>query len=145
MHGAYLSTGGLITSSAEMKKALLVGLVLGGVVIVAVALLTRPLRFRLESQSPSGKARVVGLRFQGSNPNALDGTLRLFVYCDQTETRQQTTVPWGRDLKIVWKNDPDPETFVVEKNGRPNLEFQIHASGIECIKGGGYLAADPYK
>lgn len=128
-----------------MKKTLLIGLVLGGFVIVAVALLMMPLRFRLESESLSGKARVVGLQFQGSNPNALDGTLRLFVYCDQMETRQQTTVPWGRDLKIVWKNDPAAETFVVEKNGCPNLEFQIQASGIECIKGGEYLAADPYK
>ena len=130
-----------------MKKTLLIliGIVLGGVVIVAVALLTMPLRFRLESESPSGKARVVGLRFQGSNPNALDGTLRLFVDCDEMGARQQTTVPWDRDLRIVWKNDPDPETFVVEKNGHPHLEFQIHASGIECIKGGEYLAADPYK
>lgn len=128
-----------------MKRTLPIGLVLGGVGIVAATLLTRPLRFRLESESPSGKARVVGLRFHGRNPNALDGTLRLFVYGEQTETRQQTTVPWGRDLEIVWKKVPDPETFVVERNGRPNLEFQIHASGIECIQGGEYLAADPYK
>jgi hypothetical protein len=127
-----------------MKKTLPISLILGGVGIVAVAVLTIPLRFRLESESPSGKARVVGLQFQGSNPNALDGTLRLFVYYDQMEARQQTRVPWGRDLKIVWKKVPDPETFVVEKDGRPDLEFQIHASGIECIKGGEKLAGDPY-
>ena len=113
--------------------------------ILAVGLLTRPLRFRLESTSPSGKARVVGLRFQGSKPNALDGTLRLLVYFDQTEARQQTTVPWGKDLNIVWRNSPDAETFAVEKHGQPNLEFQIRPSGIECVKGREYLAADPYK
>jgi hypothetical protein len=128
-----------------MKKTLLIGLVLGGVVIVIVALLSMPLRFRLVSTSPSGKARVVGLRFQGRKPNALDGTLRLSVYCNQTETKHQTTVLWGRDIKIVWKKDSEPETFVVEKNGYPNLEFQIHATGIECIKGREYLAADPYR
>lgn len=128
-----------------MKKTLLIGLVVGGLVILVAGLLTMPTRFRLESESPSGKARVVGLRFQGSKPNALDGTLRLFVYGDQAEATQQTTLPWGRDLKLVWKEGPSPEAFVVEKNGHPNLEFQIHPTGIECIKGGEYLAADPYK
>jgi hypothetical protein len=128
-----------------MKKALLVGLVVGGAVILAVALLSKPLRFRLESNSPSGTARVVGLRFQGTKPTALDGTLRLFVYRDQTEIKQQTKIPWDRDLKILWKKGSGPESFVVEKNDNPLLELQIHSSGIECIKGEEFLAADPYK
>lgn len=128
-----------------MKKALLVGLVVGGGAILAIALLSKPLRFRLESNSPSGTARVVGLRFQGSKPTAMDGTLRLFVYSDQTELKQQTKIPWGRDLKISWTKGSGPEAFVVEKNGNPRLEFQIHSTGIECIKGEEFLAADPYK
>lgn len=95
--------------------------------------------------SPSGDARVVGLRFQGSNPNALDGTLRLFVYRDEVDMRQQTTIPWSRDLRITWKEGSGAEVFVVEEDGHPQLEFQIHPSGIECSKGREFLAADPYE
>lgn len=130
---------------ANMKKLLLLGLILGGGAILAVLVLSVPIRFRLESDSPDGKARVVGLRFKGSKPHALDGTLRLFVFCDQLEARQQTRIPWGRDLKIAWKRGPKPEVFVVARNGHPQIEFQIRPSGIECIMGRELLAPDPYQ
>lgn len=123
----------------------MIGLVVGVGVLSAVVLDGLPGRFRLESMSPSGDARVVGLRFQGSSPNALDGTLRLFVYRDEMDTRQQTTIPWSRDLRITWKEGSGAEAFVVEQNGHPQLEFQIHPSGIECSRGRELLAADPYE
>jgi hypothetical protein len=128
-----------------MKKPLLLGLIVGGGAILAGVMLSVPLRFTLESTSPSGNARVVGLRFQGSKPHVLDGTLRLFVYRDELETRQQTRIPWGRDLKIAWKRGSEPEAFVVERNGHPQMEFQIRQSGIECSMGRELLAPDPYK
>ena len=128
-----------------MKKPLLLGLIVGGGAILAVVVLSGSPRFRLESNSPGGNARVVGLRFHGSKPHALDGTLRLFVYRDQLETSQQTRIPWGRDLKIAWRGGSEPEAFVVERNGHPQMEFQIRQSGIECSMGRELLAPDPYK
>ena len=126
-----------------MKKMLVTCLVVVAA-IPAVFLLKGPLRFQLHSKSPSGDARVVGLRFQGRESTVLDGKLRLFVYHDQMETRQQTMIPWSRDLRIVWRKGSVPEAFVVEEDGIPQLEFQLHPSGIECSKGREFLAADPY-
>jgi hypothetical protein len=126
-----------------MKKLLVACLVVAAA-IPAVFLLKGPLRFRLHSKSPSGDAWVMGLRFQGREAATLDGKLRLFVYHHQMETRRQTTIPWSRDLKIVWKKGSVPEAFVVEEDGIPQLEFQLHPSGIECSRGKEFLAADPY-
>lgn len=71
-----------------MKKALLIILlVLAGAVVIG-AVLVLPVRFRLESTSPSGDSQVRGLRFKGQSPHALDGMLRLFVSHDQSEMKQ---------------------------------------------------------
>lgn len=87
----------------------------------------------------------MGLRFQGQKPQALDGTLRLFVSYDHTEIKKQTSIPWGRDLAIKWKASSSEDVFAVEKNGVSMIEFQIAGPDLKCIKGEAYLAADPYQ
>ncbi len=134
----------LSTTALSMKKTLLIGLSLGLVVTVALAVLGIPMRFNLQSTSPSG-TYVTGLRFQARKPHALDGTLRLFVYHDDTEIKQQTSIPWGRDLAIQWKANDHGEIFVVEKGSVSMAEFQVAGSELKCIKGEKYLAADPYR
>jgi len=74
----------------------------------------------------------------------LDGTLRLFVTHHQKETRQQTSIPWGRDLAIRWQESPPGEAFVVEKGGRALIGFKVVDSGLKCTLGAENLADDPY-
>jgi len=129
-----------------MKRALLIVVAVLVSAIVAVFVLGFPGRFRLQSVSPSGNSHVVGLRFQGRNTHELDGTLRLFVVShDQIESKQQTSIPWGRDLAIKWRESKQGEIFVVEKKGRAVIEFQIDSSQLTCTKGAENLADDPYK
>lgn len=115
------------------------------IAILGCAVLALPVRFRLESSSPSGNSQVRGLRFQGQSAHALNDTLRLFVSHNQTDSRQQTIIPWGRDLAIKWNEVEPVDTFVVEKDGRDLVEFQIAGSVLTCTKGVEYLAKDPYE
>jgi hypothetical protein len=128
-----------------MKKTrnIVLPLVLAGVCVVAVLFL--PARFRLQSESPSGDFFVWGLKFQGRNAHAQDGTLRLFVSNDQLEIKQQTSIPWGWGLAIKWKESEQGEVFVIKKNGRELIEFLILGSALQCTKGAAYLAPDPYQ
>lgn len=128
-----------------MKRTLIIVVPLLAAAIVAVVVLSLPVRFRLQSVSPSGNSHVVGLQFKGQNTHALDGTLRLFVFHDQTESKQQTSIPWGRDLAIKWRESKQDEVFMVEKKGRTVIEFQINGSKLTCTKGTENLADDPYK
>lgn len=128
-----------------MKKPLLILAPFLAVGICAVAVCSYPVRFRLESTSPSGNSHVRGLRFQGQNTHALDGTLRLFVSDDNSESKLQTSIPWGRDLAIKWKEINQNEAFVVEKKGRAMIELQINGSDLKCKMGAENLVDDPYK
>ncbi len=71
--------------------------------------------------------------------------LRLFVSHDQSEMKQQTSIPFGRDLAIEWKESPAGDAFVIEKDGRDLMEIHINGSVLECTKGAEYLAPDPYE
>lgn len=62
----------------------------------------------------------------------------------QKETRQQTSIPWGRDLAIRWQESPPGEAFVVEKGGRALIGFKVVDSGLKCTLGAENLADDPY-
>ena len=128
-----------------MKKPLLILTPLLAVGIGAVVVWSYPVRFRLESTSPSGNSHVMGLRFQGQNTHALDGTLRLFVSYDNSESKLQTSIPWGSDLAIKWKESNQNEAFVVEKKGRAMIEMHINGSDLKCTKGTENLVDDPYK
>jgi hypothetical protein len=128
-----------------MKKPLLILATLIAVGIGAVVVWNDPVRFRLESTSPSGNSHVMGLRFQGQNTHALDGTLRLFVSGNKSESKLQTSIPWGRDLAIKWKESNQNEAFVVAKKGRAMIELQINGSELKCTKGTEHLVDDPYK
>ena len=87
----------------------------------------------------------MGLRFQGQNTHALNGTLRLFVSYDNSESKLQTSIPWGSDLAIKWKESNQNEAFVVEKKGRAMIEMHINGSDLKCTKGTENLVDDPYK
>lgn len=113
-------------------------------IVITVAALPGFARFRLESKSPSGNSKVVGLRFQGQKPHPLDGTLRLFVTHHQKETRQQTSIPWEKDVAIRWQENSQGEAFVVEKSGRALIGFKVDDSGLKCTLGAENLADDPY-
>jgi hypothetical protein len=113
--------------------------------VVIGAALQLPARFRLESASPSGGSYVRGLKFQGRDAHAMDGMLRLFVSHDHSEFKQQTSIPWGRNLAIEWNESRDGDVFVVEKDGHDLIEFHILGSAFQCTKGSEYLAPDPYE
>jgi len=127
-----------------MKKALLIAAPILAVGILAFAIFLVPLRFKLQSTSPSGKARVIGLRFQGSEPHPLDGTLRVFASHEGTQRTQQTSTLWGRDLSIEWRDVERGERFAITKHGAALGEFNIVGTGLKCVRGEKYLAADPY-
>ncbi|WP_035613925.1 hypothetical protein [Haloferula sp. BvORR071] len=132
-----------------MKKPLVIALavvMLVAMVIGTVVLFCVPIRFRVEAWSPSGRTLAYGLCYEGSEAPALDGCLRLLVQQDEgMDARQQTSIPWERDLKIGWKTGHEEEVFVVEKGGRALMEFQLGSDGLKCIKGKELLADDPYR
>jgi len=128
-----------------MKRTLLIIFPICAVAIVATVMFVLPVRFRLESTSPSGNLHVRGLRFQGQNAHTLDGTLRLFVTDNKLEINQQTLIPWGSDLAIKWRDSKQGEVFAVEKKGRAVIEFQFIGDGLKCTNGAEYLTDDPYK
>lgn len=128
-----------------MKKSLLLVFAVAATIILSAGLISFPTRFRLQSNSPSGRIQVEGLRYEGRNFHALDGTLRLFVSHDGSELKQQTSIPWGRDLKIRWEAGNGGEAFVVEKNRRALMKFEVRNSNLKCIKGEEFLAEDPYR
>jgi hypothetical protein len=100
-----------------------------------------PIRFRLESTSPSGKVEVRGLRFQGRAPHDLDGTLRLYI----GDFKQQTTIEWTDKLSVSWDINAPSETFEVLQGDDLLMRWQVLDGHASCIKGEGYLTADPYK
>lgn len=128
-----------------MKRALLIALPILAITIGAVGIFLFPARLRLASTSPSGKSHVSGLRFQGQSANPLDGTLRLIVTHNQAQIKQQTILPWGRDLAIQWRTSNEDDIFTVEKEGCAVIELQIHGCELKCTKGNEYLADDPYE
>jgi len=133
-----------------MKRAILSTVILGVLAVLAYALLSSLGRFRLESSSPSGEVGVLGLRFQGSKPHALDGTLRLFVWdvgdaSRVWKTKIQTKIEWGRDLDIEWIATAPSETFAIKREGRNLMEFRIADENVTCIAGMELIASDPYK
>jgi len=128
-----------------MKKKLLIiaPLLVAGIVLFFIGGL--PIRFKLESTSPSGKSHVTGLRFEGKNTHALDGTLRLFVFVNKKESRLHTSIPFERDLAIKWKENSQNEAFAIEKKGHAIIEFEINGSDLKCTKGVENLVDDPFK
>ncbi len=119
-----------------------------GVVALAAMIVFMPGRFRLESVSPDKHYRVIGLPFKGSEPHPLDGALRLSIYRDGSELKkQQTSLPFGRDLKIVWKQPPAPgiDVFKIEKDEVTLMTFQVLDQGLRCLGGSDYLEPDPDK
>jgi hypothetical protein len=130
-----------------MKKILPMALTFVAIAVVAVvaAVAFGPsIRFRLQSTSPSGRLQVTGQQFKGQIPHALDGTLRLIVSNDRTDMKQQTSIPWNRNLAIKWVGNEETNTFVVTKNGSALIEFQVLDPDLRCVSGNEHLAADPY-
>ena len=133
-----------------MKRAILPIVIVGAFLFLAYFLLFIPNRFKLESSSPSGEANVFGLAFRGSEPDSLDGTLRLFVRDEadmpgEWKTKIQTNIEWGLDLAIIWKGTGLPETFAIKKSVEELMEFVITEDGVQCTSGQEFLAPEPYK
>lgn len=110
------------------------------VLSLAYALFFMPTRFRLESISPSGAIVVRGLRFEGTQPNDLDGTLRLYI----GDYKRQTTIPWSDRLAITWTSDTLVEAFEVRERDSVLMLWRIEDGHVSCVEGNSYLASDPY-
>ena len=123
-----------------MKKVAIAAVITLAVFSLAYALFFMPTRFRLESTSPSGSIVVRGLRFQGSQPHDLDGTLRLYI----GDYKQQTTIQWSDQLAIAWTTDTLVETFEVRESDEMLMRWRIEDGHVLCVEGESYLAPDPY-
>ena len=123
-----------------MKKIAIASITTLVVFLLAYALFFMPTRFRLESTSPSGAIVVRGLRFQGTRPNDLDGTLRLYI----GDYKHQTTIPWSDHLAITWTTDTLVETFEVRERDDMLMRWRIEDGHVSCVEGECYLVSDPY-
>jgi hypothetical protein len=129
----------------EMKKQLLTSIAVIVIAILALAVLSVPINFHLQSLSPSGTTRVAGLEFQDASPHPLDGSLRLFVWQGEPprpkQMVRQTSIPFSDDLSIGWRESGDggSETFVIYQKGREMMTFEIADTQLKCIHGEEYL------
>ena len=100
----------------------------------------RDATFKLQSQSPDGLRSVKGLHFKGVNRHPLDGDLRLYMNGNVF----QTTIPWDRELRIVW--DPaNTSTFTLFSGDKMLMVWSLQTATPECTAGSEYLTYDPHE
>ena len=115
------------------------------VILVGLALAVRDFyqsaTFKLSSLSPNGENLIKGLPFKGINHHPLDGNLRIYIGGGEA---WQTTIPWGKDLKINWHMNSN-DTFSISKNGKDLMTWKIETEGGKCTSGAELITYDPHE